>query len=282
MSAKPHTVLRVRNLDVSLAFYRDQLGWTAERPEPDKPVVVCRPPLGRAVLLVADPELDVRPWVDPVFEELAPGRQVYVGGEALPSLRDQLAARGVTGLVLDQESRFGRTLLVPDPDGYIVHFFEELPVSDEVILRAYAEGPEQLEAALEGLSGSDLDLTRAPGKWSIRQTVLHMVDSDLGFLHRIKYALAEPGRTYVTNPYSQDTWAEATAYAERPIETEVRLFRLQREHVLGLCRHLPDAMSRTVIVGGRAVAVRDMLRMLAWHVEGHLQQIRETRRVHGK
>lgn len=279
---KPRLVLRVQDLDRSVSFYRDQLGWTLEWAEPARRVAQLRQPLGGGAVVTADPELDVRPYMDAAFEAPSPGKIFYLPGTDLPGLAQQFAARGVTGITEEVEGVFGRNLRVADPDGYIVGYFEELPLSDEDILAAYRHGPDSLEAALAGLKDAHLDLTRAPGKWSIRQTVLHVVDSDLTSLHRIKFALAEPGRAYAPNPYAQDNWAEGTDYAHRPIGTEVSLFRLAREHVLGMCAHLPSALDRTVVVNGRTVAVRSMMKMVSWHIHGHIVQIEETRRVHGK
>jgi hypothetical protein len=48
----------------------------------------------------------------------------------------------------------------------------------EAILAAFAAGPDDLTHALAGLSEPDLDLARGPGKWTIRQTVHHVVDGD--------------------------------------------------------------------------------------------------------
>lgn len=167
-----------------------------------------------------------------------------------------------------------------DPDGYEIALFEAVPLSDEQILRWYEAGPERLEAALHGLSDRDLDLARAPGKWSIRQIVLHVVDSDATSLQRVKFGLAEPGRVVRANPYDQDVWAAGLDYARRPIAAEVALFRALRAHIGGLVRHLPDAMDRTICSEtGQATAVRSLLQMLAGHALDHVEQIRETRRA---
>ncbi|MCL6600342.1 MAG: DinB family protein, partial [Alicyclobacillus macrosporangiidus] len=125
------------------------------------------------------------------------------------------------------------------------------------------------------------DLRRAPGKWSIRETVLHLVDSDVTTVITMKFALAEPGRIFTRSPYNPDKWAEGAAYARRTIHVEVQLFSLMRQHILGMCHVLPDALDRTVVrENGEVVSVRFLMKLLAGHAMGHINQILETRRVH--
>ena len=53
------------------------------------------------------------------------------------------------------------------------------------LLSLYADGPAMLEAALVGLSESGLDRAKAPGEWTIRQIVHHVVDG-LEHINEIK------------------------------------------------------------------------------------------------
>jgi hypothetical protein len=48
----------------------------------------------------------------------------------------------------------------------------------QALLTRYAEGPEQLEAALAGLEETNLDVADTPESWTIRQIVHHIVDGD--------------------------------------------------------------------------------------------------------
>ncbi|MED1876725.1 DinB family protein [Brevibacillus borstelensis] len=125
-------------------------------------------------------------------------------------------------------------------------------------------------------------MSRAPGKWSIRQIVLHMVDSDATSLAMVKFALAEPGRVFHGNAYDPDVWAAGLDYAHRSIQAEVELFCAIRSHIGGLLKHLPDAMDRTVsLSSGHIVSVRQRIEPLMGHALHHIGQILETRKVHG-
>jgi hypothetical protein len=58
------------------------------------------------------------------------------------------------------------------------HQVMEQNLSQAEILRRYLSGADELWAAIEGLSEADLDLARAPDKWTIRQYVHYIVADD--------------------------------------------------------------------------------------------------------
>ena len=47
----------------------------------------------------------------------------------------------------------------------------------------------------------------APGKWSARQILTHLAQTELAFGTRARMALAAPNRDYVAQPFNQDAWA---------------------------------------------------------------------------
>jgi DinB superfamily len=147
----------------------------------------------------------------------------------------------------------------------------------------YAAGPEALAGALTGLSEPDLDLAGAPGSWTTRQIVHHLADLEAATLSRVKLALAEPERTYLGNPSNPDTWAESLDYSGRSIGPSVELFRAIRRYVLQLVDHLPGAWDRASRnAAGEASSVHRVVSMIASHGLEHIEEIWETRRLHGR
>ena len=149
-------------------------------------------------------------------------------------------------------------------------------------MKMYADGIDELECAVDGLSEEQLNVTEAPGKWSIREQVLHLIDLELITIHKVKFALAESGRTYQGNPFSQDDWSISLHYSTRPITYEVQLFRSLRQHILGLCEYLPSALDRTVITtNNREESVARLLKMMAGHARHHVRAVERIRELHG-
>ena len=128
-----HLVLRVRDLDASLAFYRDRLGLQVEFLDEfhagTRPFVSVR--VGAQLIdLVPDPTYD-------------PEAGLRAGGlmhfcvrleSALRDAIDALRARGVEVVEDTPVPRMGATgvggsVYVRDPDGYVVELKEDLPAA---------------------------------------------------------------------------------------------------------------------------------------------------------
>ena len=60
----------------------------------------------------------------------------------------------------------------------------------ELIAR-YKDGYREVAAALEGASDSELDARPAPGKWSAREIVHHLADSEMTSAVRLRLLVAE-------------------------------------------------------------------------------------------
>lgn len=152
----------------------------------------------------------------------------------------------------------------------------------------YGEGVEQLAAALEGLSEENLDLSRAPGKWTIRQIVHHIADAEDIWKTCIKAALGNPGCRFDMNWYIVDNkCAEPLDYAHRPIIEAVELFNATRRHIVELVKNLPAAWDQIFTIArsdlppeGKAFKVGDVIRFQNLHLNIHIKQIRETRQEH--
>jgi uncharacterized damage-inducible protein DinB len=167
----------------------------------------------------------------------------------------------------------------------------EGPVDFEEALAAYEQLPDELDVAVARLSDADLDTTRSAGEWTTRQIVHHLADGEAHWLTPIKMALIEPGFVYHHNTWNQEASSDALAYAMRPIEPSLALFRAQRAHIAQLLRDLPGAWERHVEFNWlesadnskhRRVPVADIINMQIRHAAGHIAEINENRRAAGR
>jgi len=160
-------------------------------------------------------------------------------------------------------------------------------MSAEERLALYAAGPDKLEAALGGLSESDLDVSVAPGEWTIRQIVHHVADSEDIWSTAIKVALGAPGSTFDFHWYpGNEPWADALDYAGRAIGPAVALVRAKRAHIAQLLRHMPDSWERPVRIvaaydpEGQEMTAGAVVGLLVRHLAEHVEVIRKTRTKH--
>jgi len=69
-----------------------------------------------------------------------------------------------------------------------------------------AETPARLATVLAGMSAEEIDAVPAPGKWSVREVVVHLADCEIAFGFRLRQAYG--GQTLL-QPFDQDAWARA-------------------------------------------------------------------------
>lgn len=275
-------VVPVTNVPASLAFYRDCLGFIVMEHDAANDRA-CVDANGYLVRLAGPDAGDPAPKPDAVDEIIRTGGTLHVFASDLDRLRAELAERGVAGVQTVERPWGDRTLTVRDPDGYTVSFWTLIQRPTAEVFALYEAGPAVLDASLTGLREPDLDLTCSPGGWTIRQIVHHLADLEAVTLGQMKMALAEPGRVYLGNSFSPDTWAASLDYAGRPIGSSVQLFRAIREHIAHLVLHLPHAWERSSRNSdGRKSPVVLTLSMLSSHALEHIEEIREARRVHGR
>ena len=114
----------------------------------------------------------------------------------------------------------------------------------------------------------------AAGKWSIRESLSHVTDTERIFSFRALWfgrGLGEelPG-------FDQDRAVVEAAADRLAWAAHVEEFRRVREGTIALFRNMPEAAwSRSGVANGNATSVRALAFMAAGHAEHHLRILRE-------
>ncbi|MFD0616574.1 DinB family protein [Paenibacillus sp. GCM10027629] len=151
---------------------------------------------------------------------------------------------------------------------------------DIKIIQLYNDAPKVLMEVLNGLGERELDLSRGEGKWTIREIVHHIVECDLNYFQINRYALANTGEKYIFNEFDADVWNQTMNHSQRAIKNEVQLFSILRGYISYLCEVIPDSLDRILVHQNGKATVRDALNHDINHSYHHIEQIKETRRVH--
>jgi len=289
MPKRARVALKVNDLASSLTFYVDRLGFQLIESQPDADMAVVLAPDGDLILLAGPAVEDVKSHLDEICVVYKPGDTLDFSEENLDARLAALTARGLTDIHQEQTDEGDRKLTIKDPSNYTISYIQRVQRSPEETIARYIRGGDEVEAALAGLTEADLDLTRAPEEWSIRQIVHHLAETDSMFLMTLKSALAQSGSTFIRNPYDQDHWVEALAYKERAIEPSLALIKATRRHLAQLLQHIPDHWDRYILLKfaswegeGDKVTVGELLDGLNWHLADHCAEIHETRRIHSR
>ena len=145
------------------------------------------------------------------------------------------------------------------------------------LLERFRRGAELVASALTGAAGSEVDFKPAPDKWSVRQIVAHLSDSEMIASTRFRSILAEDNPTLIRA--DEKRWAENLDYSHRKPSQSLETFRRVRAENYELLKDLPEsAYSRigTHNLRGQTTLL-DWLQIFAVHAEKHTQQIRDTR-----
>ena len=150
---------------------------------------------------------------------------------------------------------------------------------DRSLIETYSRGGEKLRAAIDGLSASQLMAVPIPGKWSVQQVVMHLHDSDLTGMDRMKRIIAMekpllPG-------YDETAFAKLLHYDQQSVADAVTILDLSFKNFARVLRKLPDeAFSREGIHTERGLLkLGDLLEHMIHHLDHHLKFIDEKRKA---
>ncbi|MEC9373075.1 MAG: DinB family protein [Planctomycetota bacterium] len=148
-------------------------------------------------------------------------------------------------------------------------------------IERYTAGAPVLSHAIDGLTPDQLTARPGPGKWSIHELVLHMMDSDLIGADRMKRIIAEDKPTLLG--YDQDRYNERLHYHDMDIRAAAKIFELNRLMTGDLLRRLPDEAFKRIgnhnEVGSKSLA--DFVKGYADHLDHHMKFLREKRAILG-
>src|SRR5574340_1806445 len=94
------------------------------------------------------------------------------------------------------------------------------------LIDRYKDGYRAVAEALVGATDEELDAHPAPGKWSAREIVHHLGDSEMTSAVRLRLLLAEE-RPEIRG-YDQERFAR-TLFYDRPYQASLEAFRSARE-----------------------------------------------------
>ena len=141
-------------------------------------------------------------------------------GEAYNGCQPQMA----------QMHREGRAVVTETAQQYITRIAGHVGDRDPWTL--LAEAPERLRSLVDRASPGVLTWKRTPESWSIAEIAAHLADAEIVAGWRIRSILAQD--QVPLQPFDQNAWASAFAYADTPAKDSAALFAAVRQATLQL------------------------------------------------
>lgn len=164
-----------------------------------------------------------------------------------------------------------------DCSPYFFQYIERLE-EDADVLEALEEQTALVHGALGGLPEERWGYRYAPGKWSVREVLGHLIDCERVFVQRALW-FARGGEGELPG-FSEDSFVEAAGFDARPMGALLEEYDAQRAASLTFFGGLTDAqLARRGVANGSEIVVRAFPWILAGHELHHLDVLRERYEV---
>ncbi len=163
----------------------------------------------------------------------------------------------------------------PDPSEYAAYasIYVDLVDGDD-ILRAFEVQLAETVALLQPVSDEAAQSAYAPGKWTVKEVLGHIIDTERIFAYRA-LRIAR-GDTTELPGFEQDDYIRGANYNAVPLSVLLHEFRAVRQATLALYRNLPhEAWVRRGTVNGYSATVRGLAFTSAGHERHHVKILRE-------
>ena len=145
------------------------------------------------------------------------------------------------------------------------------------LVQKYKEGYQAVTEALESITAAELDARPSPDKWSAREIVHHLADSEMTSAIRLRLLIAEERPSI--RGYDQDEFSRRLYY-DRPIEASLAALKAARQTTSDILERLTEAEWKregTHSEVGR-YTVDTWLEIYGVHAHNHAQQIVRARK----
>lgn len=169
------------------------------------------------------------------------------------------------------------TITIPRPQAdehleYYAKYVNRVPDGDLVSMLR-----EQLIdtiALLRGLSDQQANGAYAPGKWTIKEVVGHLMDTERVMSYRALWFARAPGAELPG--FDENAWTPAGNFGSRTLGDLLEEFEVVRAATIQFAKHLDaDALTRRGKANGAEVSVRALLYIIAGHERHHVALLRE-------
>jgi len=163
----------------------------------------------------------------------------------------------------------------PQADEYAPYYDRYISlVAGNDILTTLDEQRRQTLLVLSGRSEADGDFHYAPGKWSAKEVLGHMCDTERVFAYRA-LRIARADQTPMEG-FEQDDYVRNGPFAYRPLSDLIEEYIAVRRATLSLLRNLDEAAwSRRGIANQNEVSVRGLAYIIAGHELHHRRILEE-------
>lgn len=165
----------------------------------------------------------------------------------------------------------------PDPGEHVTYYsrYIELVPDGDDLLTTLATQMEETQALLAGVPADREEYRYAPGKWSIREVVGHLIDIERVFTLRALWFARTLGGELPA--MEENDWAAISNAGQRPLAGLAEEWALLRRSSLAMFQGFDaEAWNRAGIASGNPITVRACAWIIAGHERWHRQGLKHN------
>ena len=141
------------------------------------------------------------------------------------------------------------------------------------IINEFTSLLEQSSITLAGISESDSKKKSAPGQWSKKEILGHLIDSAAN--NHQRFVRAQSTAELRIPGYEQEVWVATQRYQSESWENLVQLWKSYNHHLLHLISAIPEnVLSHHCFIGdNKPVTLEFVIQDYVRHLKHHLEQI---------
>ena len=162
----------------------------------------------------------------------------------------------------------------PRPEEHAEYYAKYIKLVGDDALGALRSQSASTPRLLSGLSEAQAMHRYAPGKWSVKEVVGHMMDAERVFSYRA-LRIARADKTPLPG-FDENAWVPAAHFDRRPMADLVSDYQTMRAATVSLFASLDEeALTRVGTANDQPFSVRALAHIIAGHELHHVAILRE-------
>ena len=139
-------------------------------------------------------------------------------------------------------------------------------------LTALGQTPQKIRDLVSAWPADRWEKSYAPGKWTAREIIIHLVETEIALTTRVRYALSQ--ENYTAQPFNQDEWIKADSRIDA--QTALDAYLALRRFDVAMFTSLTLAQMRRPFNHPEygALSPEWVMSQLAGHDLHHLEQLK--------
>lgn len=151
------------------------------------------------------------------------------------------------------------------------HAYISLTAGDDLVDLLHT-GREELHAFIESIPADRLDYRYQPGKWSIKEILVHLMDAERIFAYRaLRFSRGD--RTGLPG-FDENEYVPHSGASSRSVADILAEYKALRASTISFIKNLtPEMLTRSGIANGQEISVRALAYIIPGHEIHHLRVI---------